>query len=58
MDGPCETCHTLTSNHKNDDYGNTHNNGRTCTVDWHTHSVGFDKARPYCPAGRTCPPFH
>jgi hypothetical protein len=56
MDGPCETCHTETSNHKNDDFGNTHNNSRTCTDGCHSHSVGFDKSNDFCPTGRTCPP--
>ena len=58
MDGPCETCHTQTSNHANDDYGNTHNNGRTCTDGCHWHSIGFDKGQDFCPAGRTCPPIN
>jgi len=58
MDGPCETCHTQTSNHMNDDFGNTHNNGKTCTAACHTHSVGFDKASEFCPAGRVCPPVN
>jgi len=55
MDGPCETCHTDTANHKNDDFGNTHNNGRTCTNACHTHSTGFDKDNAFCPPGRCCP---
>jgi hypothetical protein len=55
MDGPCEICHTETSNHQNDDLGNTHNNGRTCTASCHTHSTGFDKDNEFCPPGRTCP---
>jgi len=58
MDGPCETCHTETANHKNDDFGNTHNNGRTCTASCHMHSTGFDKDNPFCPPGRTCPPVN
>jgi hypothetical protein len=58
MDGPCETCHTQTSNHQNDDFGNTHNNGRTCTEQCHTHSTGFDKDNPFCHPGRTCPPVN
>ena len=58
MDGPCETCHTQTANHLNDDFGNTHNNGRTCTASCHTHSTGFDKDNPFCPPGRTCPPVN
>lgn len=58
MDGPCETCHTQTANHKNDDFGNTHNNGKTCTASCHTHSVGFDKAQLFCPIGRVCPPVN
>ncbi len=58
MDGPCETCHTQTANHQNDDFGNTHNNGRTCTASCHTHSTGFDKASAFCPTGRTCPPVN
>jgi hypothetical protein len=57
MDGPCETCHTLTSNHKNDDFGNTHNNGASCTSRCHSHGVGFDKQGTtwWCPDGRVCP---
>ncbi len=58
MDGPCETCHTQTSNHQNDDLSNTHNNGKTCTAACHTHSTGFDKDAAFCPAGRTCPPVN
>jgi hypothetical protein len=58
MDGPCETCHTQTNHHLNDDLGNTHHNGETCTASCHTHSTGFDKASPYCPPGRTCPPVN
>lgn len=58
MDGPCETCHTQTANHKNDDFGNTHNNGKTCTAACHTHSQGFDKAGAFCPPGRVCPPVN
>ncbi|MEE8308581.1 MAG: hypothetical protein V3R81_15035 [Gammaproteobacteria bacterium] len=58
MDGPCETCHTDTANHKNDDFGNTHNNGRTCTASCHTHSTGFDKDSAFCPPGRPCPPVN
>ncbi len=56
MDGPCELCHTLTSNHKNDDYANTHNNGKTC-VDGgcHSHTVGFDKDSWTCPRPSGCP---
>ena len=56
MDGPCETCHTNTQNHLNDDFGNTHHNGETCTDGCHSHSVGFDKANDFCPDQRTCPP--
>jgi len=58
MDGPCETCHTETSNHQNDDFSNTHNNGRTCTASCHTYSTGFDKDSAFCPNGRTCPPVN
>jgi len=58
MDGPCETCHTQTANHQNDDLGNSHNNGRTCTASCHTHSTGFDKDSAFCPTGRTCPPVN
>ena len=58
MDGPCETCHTQTAHHTNDDLGSTHNNGRTCSADCHTHSTGFDKASAFCPPGRTCPPVN
>lgn len=58
MDGPCETCHTETQNHLNDDFGNTHNNGRTCTNQCHFHASGFDQDQQgdFCPTGRTCPP--
>ncbi len=56
MDQPCEICHTLTSNHANDDFGNTHNNGTTCTTRCHFHGMGFDKTGFVCPTGtRTCP---
>jgi hypothetical protein len=58
MDGACEACHTQTANHQNDDFGNTHNNGKTCTAACHTHSQGFDKAGAFCPPGRTCPPVN
>ncbi|MDH5649523.1 MAG: hypothetical protein OEY67_07675, partial [Gammaproteobacteria bacterium] len=58
MDGPCEICHTQTANHQNDDFGNTHNNGRTCSASCHTHSQGFDKAQAFCPPGRICPPVN
>ena len=55
MDGPCETCHTDTANHLNDDLGNTHHNGETCTASCHTHSTGFDKDTAFCPPDRTEP---
>ena len=55
MDQPCEICHTLTSNHSNDDFGNTHNNGTTCSTRCHFHGMAFDKTAFTCPVGRTCP---
>lgn len=57
-DGACEACHTQTANHQNDDFGNSHNNGRTCAASCHTHSTGFDKDSAFCPPGRTCPPVN
>jgi hypothetical protein len=58
LDGPCETCHTLTGQHLNDDYGDTHKDGLTCSDKCHWHAIGFYKGAEYCPAGRTCPPIN
>ena len=58
MDGPCETCHTQTANHQNDDLGNTHHNGETCTASCHSHSVGFDRTAVFCPRAGGCPPVN
>jgi hypothetical protein len=51
MYGPCETCHTgsAMAHHQTFDYGDTHNNGRTCSKGCHWHSVGFDKGNDACP---------
>ena len=39
-DGPCEVCHTRTKFHRNN-ASSTHNTGKTCTAQCHTHAWGF-----------------
>ena len=39
-DGVCEVCHTRTRFHRNN-ASSSHNTGRTCTAQCHTHAWGF-----------------
>jgi len=41
-DGVCETCHTLVGRHNN--YSDSaHNTGKTCTLQCHLHTTGFNR---------------